>query len=325
MALNLAIRSLSAPLVVGLFAWFPSFAGPTPPNPTAGYCGPTYAEIYDFQAGEIFQDIQTHTAGGAEQTAYTVVRKYRIASREAIPGGIRYRIEGLAKSYTQGLFLPIPPNTRYTRVDTTWEFADSAAGETLGACENAIVRVPALGPFYTPANRPYTSANRPLMIPPNSDPLPLNYTRVILAKDDSVDFRLAKHTGVLKILGGPSAGNPKGNLYSDSALKREATDHLIAVYAAGLGMVRFSGWQFETAFDAELSGYCRGRDTVGTLSPDTAFEAPVAVFPEAAATRSSRDALDPDPPGSVLLSAKGRGMTDLLGRRARSFPDLKAP
>lgn len=62
-------------------------AARSPTGTAAESCGPSFAEIYDFQVGDIFQDTWSPPAsiGGNGEIVRSLDRKYRIVSRERLP------------------------------------------------------------------------------------------------------------------------------------------------------------------------------------------------------------------------------------------------
>ena len=271
----------------------PGFAAPSSANGIAiDSCGPTFSEIYDFQAGQIMQYVQTITQNGSQAETFTSERKYRIVSREALSKGYRYVVDGLIRNSSRSHYpmSPAPRPVTYAQTRETWEFLDSARS-AVNACPDRVVRFPDISSPY--------------------------FTRVKIGIGDKRGFPLSADSTRIKILGADKSATGGNNLYSDSAGKKplpiSGALYYFDVYAAGLGRVIQDGFSFESGSNLRLVGYVRGKDTVGTVVPDTAYPFPSSARRDALPGRRGSDREGSLPARGIVPDPDGTGYRDVKG------------
>jgi hypothetical protein len=211
-------------------------------------CAPGWRQYFDFQVGNVFQVrtfVETYPLGSTPNVE--TIRKYRVVERRDSGSTRSYVFSGKEKK-TQSYYGSVQP----VRVDSstyseTRVYRDTV-NDPLDGCNGAYVRMPGTwSPF-------------------------LLYTQVEALTGDTAAFPLAG-TGLRMKRYGRRLGTLK-----DTTLTQIMDIEAMETYAEGLGKVSASGGGYmggSTQFS--LTGYVKGRDTVGTISPDSSFRPTTAI------------------------------------------------
>lgn len=264
------------PGIVRIFAGLALIAGAAFGKP-AGGCAPGLREIFDFQAGDLFEDHFDRSAWEGDQIVQTgTVRKYRIDSRKDSGSARIYTLSG--RQVKTVMAEDVIRERTYADFRETRTYADTA-GNPFDGCPGDIVPMP------------------------EQWGVPLDLaTRVDTAIGDTRIFPLSDSGLVLKILGRETG------VLRDSVFHPGADGEHLEAYAAGLGLVRWTDGGSAGTDDFRLTGYVKGGDTSGTVSPDSRFEGRNAVRP----MRKDGSAA-PGPEGDARYDARGRRDTGMGG------------